>query len=237
MRLSFITLTNSGYINYTLNCLKSLENIGAQILPVSYCVGAEGHNRLLANRYRSVFIKDDDTKNAEFQTFRKGNWSNITFKKLELIYENLIMNDFVLFTDGDIVYENPEFLQYLVDNIKDREILTQNDCMTDNDTSQLCSGFMFIHSTANTRILFNPANAQQYKNIVGWDDQVYVNQIKHRLNFGLLPLDLFPTGQYYYANSTRLTPYIIHFNWLVGHEKEKKMIEYGKWYMPINSSN
>jgi hypothetical protein len=97
MKLAFITLTNSGYINYTLNCLKSLERISTQILPVSYCFGAEGHNRLLANGYRSVFLKDDDTKNTEFQTFRKGNWSNITFKKLEVIYENLIVNDFVLF--------------------------------------------------------------------------------------------------------------------------------------------
>ena len=34
--ITFCTLTNTGYINYTLNCLKSLEKIGLKDKLVEY---------------------------------------------------------------------------------------------------------------------------------------------------------------------------------------------------------
>jgi len=37
---------------------------------------------------------------------------------------------------------------------------------------------------------------EKYRDVEGWGDQTYVNQIKHNLRFGVLPLDLFPNGQY-----------------------------------------
>ena len=63
--------------------------------------------------------------------------------------------DYVLFTDGDIVYENNNFVNYLLENIGDNDILIQNDTHLWDDTagkdsSYLCSGFMFIKSNAKT---------------------------------------------------------------------------------------
>jgi hypothetical protein len=76
--------------------------------------------------------------------------------------------------------------------------------------------------------LFNPKNIKIDK---GWDDQLYINSIKYKLKFKQLPLQLFPTGQYYYEYNKNIYPYLIHFNFLVGHEKEKKMRHYNKWYV------
>ena len=227
--ISFITLTNTGYIEYTLNCLKSLEKIGFNKEKlICYCIGQEGYNILLNKGYESKLINNDI--NTNFQHFRQGNWSNITSQKFNIIYENLLKNDYVLITDGDIVFENALFMDYLKDNIEDNDILIQNDTLENNDSCNLCSGFMFIKSNEKTLEIFNPKNIENKRNIVGWDDQVYINEIKNNLKYKKLPLELFPNGRFYYNNYKEIQPYIIHFNWVIGHEKKQKMIQYNKWY-------
>ncbi|MBI95550.1 hypothetical protein CL656_00140 [bacterium] len=227
--ISFITLTNTGYIDYTLNCLKSLEKINNNVLPNCYCIGKDGYNILLSKGYNTFLI--DQEENSNFQKFRTGNWSNITVNKFKIIYDNLLNNEYVLFTDGDIVYENNEFINYLLKNIGNNDMLIQNDTMNDKNNSNLCSGFMFIKSNEKTINLFNPKNTDNKKNKQGWGDQIYINEIKNKLKFKTLPLHLFPNGQYYYNNYNKIKPYIIHFNWIVGNEKKNKMISFSKWYL------
>ena len=228
--VKFITLTNSGYIDYTFNCLESLKKCGYNDTLHCHCIGKEGHEKLISKGYQSVLI--DQEQNSNFQQFRKKNWSNIVVEKYRLIYENLLQNKYVCITDGDIVFENNIFMKYLLDTIKDNELLIQNDTMDDKDTGNLCSGFMFIKSTPNTIDLFNPKHTEHKKNEEGWGDQIYMNEIKHKLKYKTLPLRLFPNGQYYYKKITKYDkPYLIHFNWVVGHEKKKKMKEHNKWYI------
>ena len=227
--LFFLTLTNTGYINYTLNCLKSLEKINFDIDLHCYCIGKNGFEILKSKGYKTTLI--DEEENSKFETFRKGNWSQITFNKFKIIYENLLKYNYVCITDGDIVFENSNFMNYLLQNINDNDILIQNDTMFDNDNSELCSGFMFIKSNQNTLELFNPKIIESNKRKLGWDDQVYINNIKNKLKYKKLPLDLFPTGKYYYTNHKKIKPYIIHFNWVIGHKKQDKMIKYNKWLL------
>jgi hypothetical protein len=225
----FITLTNSGYINYTLNCIESLKKINFKDDLYIYCIGKEGYNVLKDKGHNCSLI--DEEKNSNFQNFREGNWSNITYHKFTIIYENLLKHDYVCFTDGDIVFENNTFLKYLQDNIKDNDMIIQQDGVTDKN--YLCSGFIFIKSNQKMINLFNPINVEKFKNIIGWDDQVYINNIKKYIKFQTLPLELFPNGLYYYKNSNQkdLKPYLIHFNWVIGHNKKEKMIEYNKWFI------
>ena len=70
---------------------------------------------------------------------------------------------------------------------------------------------MFIKSNEHTISLFNPENVKMYRNQEGWDDQVYINSIKYKFKFKKLPLQLFPTGQYYYEFNKNIQPYLIHF--------------------------
>ena len=225
--ISFITLTNNGYLDYTLNCLKSIELAGIKTKLKVYCIGEESAS-ILNNKGITTDLIDDE-KSVEFQEFRTNNWSNIVFYKFKIIYDNLLNNEYVCITDGDIVYENNCIFDYLLNNIKDNDMLIQSD---GNITESVCSGFIFIRSNQDTISLFNPSNVEEYRNTVGWGDQLYINSIKGKLKYKKLPLALFPSGKYYYQYSEEIKPYLIHFNWVVGHEKKNKMVKYNKWFIP-----
>ena len=175
--------------------------------------------------------------------------------KCEIMRRALATHMFVVFTDGDIVYERPGAVAYCVETLLQKsrrsgadddeevdeeedglELVMQNDGMTDNgsDGWGLCAGFMAARSTAATRACF----AVDEENTLqpGWDDQRYLNKVLGRMRHASLPLKLFPNGQYWGANREKLTatrpgPYLIHFNWIVGGEKQTKMRADGKWYM------
>jgi hypothetical protein len=223
---AFITLTNSGYIDYTRNCLKSLEQIKSELALKSYCIGQTGYDTLVKEGYPCELI--DQENNSNFQTFRNGNWSNITYNKFQIIYDNLLKYDYVCFTDGDIVFENPGFYDYLIENIGDYDLLAQSE---GEEFEDFCSGFMYIRSNPTTLSIFDPLACQIHKDTQGWDDQIYLNTIKKNLKYKKLPLDLFPNGKHYFQNNNRISPYLIHFNWLYGDEKKDRMKHYNKWYL------
>ena len=230
--VAFITLTNSGYINYTLNCIKSLKLINFKGKIHVYCIGKSGASKLAERNIPYTYI--NDILNSNIQVYRRGNWSRIIRYKFDIIYENLLNYKYVCFTDGDIVYRNPDFLQYCLANIGKHELLIQNDSLKDK-SDNLCSGFMFIKSTENTRKLFNPEQIKQYIGRKMWGGQIYVNEIKAQLNFKTLPLELFPNGNYYYKIASKHengeTPYMIHFNWVKGDRKKLIMHKYWKWFI------
>lgn len=222
----FITLTNDGYIDYTLNCYKSMQYLNLNLH--AYAIGNKAYNKLKSLGHKCTLINGDDiVDNTEFVEFKAKNWHEITKQKFKIIYENLLKHKYVCFTDGDIVYEK-NAIEYCEKHIGNNDMLIQNDTLSNNDHSNLCSGFMFIKSNKKTRNLFNPDIATKDA-VEGWDDQLYVNGVKDKLKYKLLPLELFPNGQYYYKYLPK--SYIIHFNWVVGHEKQKKMKKYNKWYI------
>jgi hypothetical protein len=232
--IAFITLTNNGYMDYTLNCLKSLNKINSEIQLKCYCVGKKGNQLLNSMGYSSEFIKPTNKSLSGFQSFRNNEWADITYQKFNIIYKNLLSHKYVCFTDGDIVYENPKIFNYLLENIGGNDMLIQTEAIKDDiSTKELCTGFMFIKSNPKTISLFNPINVEPHKNKCGnnWNDQLYVNAFKHTITYNTLPLTLFPNGRYYYANHQTINPFMIHFNWVVGHTKKQKMIEHSKWYI------
>jgi len=233
MDFAFITLSNSGYIDYTLNCYKSLERIGlSPNILQTYVIGKEGYKIMKDSGYVCDLI--DDESQSNFHSYNCDNWGDITFNKFTIIYENLLKYKYVCYTDGDIVFENAIFLEYLKNNIEPYDMLIQDEYHDDNN--DVCSGFMYIKSNEKTISLFNPEIVKQYKRPENWNDQIYINGIKDNMNYKCLPLDLFPNGKYYYNNSN-LTPYLIHFNWCIGNEKKYKMKHYGKWYTDITQHN
>jgi len=226
--INFITLTTTGYIDYTLNCLESLKNINSKISPIIYCIGKEGYNKLTEKSYNCILI--DDENNSAFQTYKNDKWSSVTFYKFRAIYDSLLKNDFVCFFDGDIVYENDFFHKYLIENIEEYDMLVQKEW----GIEEFCTGFMFIKSNIITINLFNPKNIEECKNDKNWDDQMHLNNVKNKIRYKELPLELFSNGNYYYENNKNINPYLIHFNWVIGNEKKEKMKLYNKWYLDKN---
>ena len=225
-RIAFITLTNKGYLSYTLNCLESLRKIRANKLH-TYCIGRDAFETIERRRFQASLI--DDESSTDFQTFRVGNWADVIFYKFRIIHENLLKYDFVCFTDGDIVYKDPAFMEYCEEQIGEHDLLIQNDTQDDNSDENLCSGFMFIKSNSKTKKLFDPSVVRERANVSeGWGDQIYINDQKGQVSFKTLPLDLFPNGKYYIENREKIRPYLIHFNYLIGHSKASLMIRYGE---------
>ena len=139
-------------------------------------------------------------------------------------------NKYVCITDGDIVYENNKVFDFLLDNIEDNDLLIQSEGL---HIDTLCAGFMFIKSNETTLMLFNPENVKRTIHLKDWNDQIYVNLIKNKLKYKKLPLHLFPTGNYYYRFCNTIQPYLIHFNWIVGHEKKNRMKKHNKWFISV----
>lgn len=237
-KVKFITITNDGYIDYTINCLKSLELINFKKDLYCYSIGNKAHKILLSKGYKSELIEVEENNN-QFYTFRKGNWHHVTKKKFDIIYKNLLVNKYVCITDGDIVFLNNNFMNYCLNNIHNNDIMIQNDTLSDFNNSNLCSGFMFIKSNKLTLDIFKPENVKKYI-AEGWGDQSYINKFKNKLKFKKLPLNLFPNGKYYYNTTDNnnilyyfnlVKPYMVHFNWVNGHEKQRKMRKHNMWYI------
>ena len=222
--LAFITLTNDGYIDYTLNLLKSLEVYNLEKKLKCYCIGDKCYNTLTRKGYRAFLL--DDKINTNFCKFRRKNWGEIVSKKFDIITENLKTHKYVLITDGDIVFTNKNAINYLLENIEDNDMIVQS-----SNKNAICSGFFMLRSNEKTIKLFDPINIEKQKTENKWGDQKYVNEIKHKLKYKRLPNELYPTGAVYYDNFKDINPYIIHFNYVVGNKKKKTMKKYNHLYL------
>ena len=225
----FMTLTNDGYLDYTLNCIESLKMCNSKYQLNCYCIGNECVQRLSNNNIKTIKINNND--NFSFQSYGGKNWSNIVIEKIKSIHDNLYKYKYICYTDGDIVFLNNKFMDYCIENIGESDMICQNDCdkYGCDCIRWICSGFMFIKSSETTRNFFNLKNIQLNDN---WRDQKWINANKHKIKYKLLPKDLFPNGGYYYKNIDKISdPYMIHFNFVVGHEKKNRMKEYNKWFL------
>ena len=45
------------------------------------------------------------------------NWNKMAFICIQIIYKELLKNNYVLYTDSDIVFENNYCIKYLINNI------------------------------------------------------------------------------------------------------------------------
>jgi hypothetical protein len=201
---------------------------------VCYSLGKDCHEQLQAAGLRSMLIEDEDY--SEFQIFREGGWSEVVKYKFEAISRELETNEFVCFTDGDIVFESADFLEECIARIEEEkaELLIQNDAasLRNDDHSNLCSGFMLIRSTAKTRAAFA---FDAIRELVDekFSDQLYVNNtIRNLVRTSVLPLEVFPNGAFLHAYGPPPSAKLLHFNYLVGHRKQAMMKRLARWYTP-----
>jgi len=242
--VSFLTLTNKGYYDYTTNLLKSLDLSGTKERLKIYCLDRECYEAFRKKKRDAVLMEalppqgcredlsreDIMREMTDFQRYRTGQWHNIVVNKLAMIHQELLKNEYVLIVDGDIVFQHDGVIEYLLNVIEDNDICVQNETV-DEDSPGVCSGFMFIRSNNKTIESFSPRN-YLHQASEGWGDQEYVQELcnQKKLKFHFLPLDLFPNGRFYYKNYRTIAPWVIHFNWASGHYKKMLMIKHGKWF-------
>jgi hypothetical protein len=243
-KISFITLTNTGYLNLTLNCLKSIEQQNIEIPLKCYSSDIGGYNTLKELNIPCEHIDNNHYRGEKHVGFGSKEFGELMKVKMKIIYDNLQKYDYVCYTDGDIVFLRDNLFQYLMDNIEDNNILVQNNKLHEN-SGELCAGFMFIKSNDFTRDLFNLEN-NNYQKIIEesrlpiksnqWEDQMYINKVYlevtndiFKLKF--LPNPTFPCGIILLkARGTIQNPYLIHFNYITAN-KQGVMAKNGYWFL------
>jgi hypothetical protein len=112
----------------------------------------------------------------------------------------------------------------------------QNDTINDNNYTNICAGFLYIRTNDITKKYFNiqiPEFTSRYNECTKHNnDQTYLNSfIIPYLNVKLFPLNKFPNGNYFYNFSENIKDSIVmvHYNWIVGHEKKERMKKYNMW--------
>ena len=203
-----------------------------------YCIGEECYN-FFVNMYpscESILINSENSKLTSFCQYYssqnpniegKNIWANITSYKLYSIHNELKQGNDVIFVDGDIVFnKNP--IPYMLSNLKDNDLLVQNDDQSDL-RPKMCTGFFYMKSTPYTIKIsdFNKiiANIESFGN-----DQRYLRKYENTMKISYLPLDLFPNGKYWRENLPKEC-YIIHFNYDISEQKIKRMKNYDYWFM------
>jgi hypothetical protein len=230
------TITNYGYILYTLNMLKSLKPYG---LDKSVFIVAmdERCAMILKKAGYHVFCVHEKSL-GKFCPWNMKGYDKICYYKLELLYRILSLEKNVLLIDGDIVFlKNPidDILQW--SNETD-DIWIQNDTTDDESRKNMCTGYMFIKTSKKMCELYDCVSEEGQKKYLKCafdnNDQTYFNDfVKPECNMNALPLAKYPNGNVFYRVSEEIydTIIMVHFNWLVGHLKMAKMKEHKMWLL------
>ena len=227
--IAFITLTNNGYLDYTNNCLKSLEKCGFDKTGlVCYCVDNNSYNKLISNKIEAYYIDNIENRNENLLKCNGSNkeWVLMMSNKIRIICDALQNNNYVLFTDGDIVFENKDFMEHCYLELRKHNV----DMVAQADDNQICCGFMFIESNNRTIELFKDLYIKITSEFL--DDQPLINSdyYKNKFTYKLLDRNLFSSGGYYEKYLPK-SPYMIHFNCFFTDTKREKMKQYNKWYI------
>lgn len=231
--ISFVTITNNAYVDITLNCIKSLQKINFGHPLEVFCVGKLGYDKLCLENISSTLLLDAPQSGSlsNFQLWGTHNWCEIFYHKLNVIYKKLLEFKYVCATDGDIVYQNNHFMDYLLQEIPNFDILVLNNASNEKnkyDGSSL--GLMFIKSSSITLEVFNPLNNPRLPNMYRWY-QIFTKKIYSKCKIKLLPLNLFVNGKYIYKNIICTNPYLYHFNFVKPEQKKQLMIKSNMWYI------
>ncbi len=231
------TLTNFGYILYTLNMLKSLKQFGLDKNVFIVCIDTKSSVILQKLGYKTFCI--DDSELGVFCPWNTKGYDKICFLKLELIYRLLSLNKNVILIDGDIVFrKNPyDDINAFINDTK-YDVWIQNDSLEDNNMIYMCTGYMFIKTNDKLINLYDCVSAKGRKKYLRCafnnNDQTYFNRYvkPYCLTYGL-PLEKYPNGQMYYANYKKIDDLaiLVHFNWVTGHDKMAKMKEHKMWLL------
>lgn len=229
------TITNYGYLLYTLNMLKSLAPFGLDRRVLILTMDEKSEDILRRRGYQVVPMKGDALE--KFCPWNTQGYDRICFIKLEWIHCLLTHRKNVLLIDGDIVFRKDpteDLRTWEADG--STHIWIQNDGHSDTEFGNMCTGFMYLRSCPTTIYLYDCVSAEgqeKYKQCAFVNnDQTYFNQfVKPYCQMKALPLVQYPNGAIFYHYHTQLSPTLVHFNWVVGHVKMAKMKEHQMWLL------
>lgn len=233
----FISVSNNGCIDLTLNHLESLKRAGITNY-TAYAIDSECYETLCAKGYNAFLLGRDDLK--DFHKWQTKAFDYISFMRYHVIDKLLRQGKAVWYLDVDTVVLqdlNPyaEFLRGKFD------AALQDDCYMP------CTGCMLFFPSALS--LMKPMVEMKTFNI---NDQAYFEPIlkKSKLRIGVLNRNQFPNGLLYFnednpkylekqiefRNSDKSQIMFVHANWMVGLQtKIEALKSKDLWFLPTRS--
>lgn len=244
-----VTLTNSGYLLYTLNLLKSLQPYGLDQKVLVICMDAPAAVALKERGYRAH--SENHQELARFCPWNTKGYDEICYMKLRLIHRLLEMGRHVLLVDGDVVFRQdprPAWRSWFSVPASPAspssppsplyDVYIQNDSENNQDTSNMCTGYMWIRSTPTTIRAYDCVSEEGKERYRGCamdnNDQTYFNRyVKPLCRMYALPLEDYPNGNVYLKRRQELDGrcILVHFNWLKGHHKLVAMKQNRMWLL------
>lgn len=230
------TVTNYGYLLYTMNMLKSLKQFNLDKKVLVCCIDKKAATILTKLGYNTLCIEDSTLD--KFSPWNTKGYDKICYLKLELIYRILSLDKNVLLVDGDIVFNKdplPDIKWWLEE--KHIDVHIQNDSLENTNKANMCTGYMLIKSNDKMINLYDCVSEEGKKKYLECafdnNDQSYFNKfVKPFCTFHPLTLMKYPNGQAFYNQPSRKqTAVLVHFNWVHGHIKMARMKEHKMWLL------
>jgi hypothetical protein len=216
--------------------LKSLVPFGLDRFILLLCLDQRSATWFSNKGYQVITINEI---NDRFCAWNTDGYDRICYLKLEWIYRILSLGKNVLLIDGDIVFlKNPLDDVRKWENERSTDVWIQNDAQYDQDTHNLCTGYVYIRSSPRMIQAYDCTTdiGKQKYDTCAFDnnDQSYFNKYVKPISQCIpLPLVQYPNGKYFYEHNTQIRSIatLVHFNWVKGHMKMAKMKEHKLWLL------
>jgi hypothetical protein len=249
--LIWITLINYGYIHFTKNFLKSIKKYGVNMKLYVYCINfdkcynelKEFDNCVCLNA--ELFIKKKISENLT--SWSQKEYKEVVFCKLNAIKYTLMNTHSkgvkaVGYIDTDIiVLSNPTdvIMKYMIE-FPDISIFTQCDevlkCSNINNCKNICSGVIVFKNNPAYYNIFDYNDKDIYK-FMGDQDFLLGKIRASGIKTITIDKNIFINGTYPGIRPgsgnfiLQKEASLIHFNYLIGNEKEKQMRRLGMWFL------
>ena len=234
------TMINEGYIRFTQNFLIALEKNSIPMKLLIFCLDMKSYNTFIDGK-NCVAIKYFQNNSNRLTIFRTNDYKQIVFRKLDVMrIMHSACNTFG-YIDTDIYPisdPTPIFMDYMT-RFPDVTVVSQCDedtvtCSNPNHCPHLCSGIIVFRKSV-PEIIFNytQQDVQRYKG-----DQNYLLIAIDEIGMKrmTLPKDVLLNGSFSSIHKLIKCPMpssavAVHFNWLLGHQKEPAMKAQDMWLL------
>lgn len=255
----WVTLINRGYVEYTINFLKSMKKSQTNFQLVIFCIDPDIPDIIkwydTNDSLISLYICIDATLfmpracSSELEIFYAEKYKNIVFSKLDTILyamkttvdfgvKNIgyIDTDIVILSDPSIIilekmkqYENIQIFCQCDENI------STSTCTSTHQCPIICSGCIVFRNIPD----LYPCFVYSEDDILKYNgDQTFLVEKIHHYHISYMTIDrkLFLNGAYYkYHSDHPPSASIIHFNYLIGNDKKKMMQAKGMWLLETSN--
>lgn len=242
------TVTSDGYKYYTWNLYKMLQNLKLPWKLCILCLDRESNdffNRIAQIPSRLFLMSGDRIVHKEPVRFGTTPFKRMNRMKIKALQELSQRPELerLIFIDSDIAVFK-DFVPYLTDLLQTEPLVFQCDesidgsfhCSNAQSCTNPCTGIIGMLLNSETRPKFKDLyKIESEPWSAAMTDQDYIaNRLKTlQLSYSTLPRGDFPNGIFLAKDRYKETsPYLVHFNYIVGKMKQRIMIEKECWTLP-----